>query len=245
MLDLLSKIDLAREKIFALRSLDAGHLRGIQDYFRVGLSWASNALEGNTLSESETRIILEDGLTVCGKPLRDHLEAIGHAEAFDFLFTLIQSQTFSEAEILWLHKLFYQKIDPQNAGKYRESMVIISGSRYPVAQPASIPEKIQIFFLEQESHKGNMHPAILSAKIHKDFVFIHPFIDGNGRVARLLMNLVLLQNGYLPAVIPPVVRAEYIAALESAHTDDTHFIQFILRMIHQTHLDYFRLLSGN
>ncbi len=165
--ELLGKIDLAREKIFALRPFDAGHLQGIQDFFRVGLSWTSNALEGNTLSESETKIILEDGLIISGKPLRDHLEAVGHAEAFDFLFSLLQSQTLSETDILWLHKLFYQKIDPQNAGNYRKAMVIISGSRYPVANPDSIPEKMRNFISELDSVKGKVHPAILSAKYIK------------------------------------------------------------------------------
>lgn len=239
----LDKIDLFQSEIINLRPLEGAMLKQIKKYYRVGLTWTSNALEGNSLTESETRVLLEEGLTVGGRPLRDVMEAVDHANAYDFMFSLINQASFGEKEILRLHELFYRNIEPEYAGRYRDMPVIITGSHYPTAKPEEIPEKMAALLNWAASERGSMHPVEFAAQLHKRFVFIHPFKDGNGRVARLLMNLALIQRGYIPAVIPPVLRAEYISLLEKAHSDDRAFVEFIAQRELESQKDMLRLFQ--
>lgn len=217
-------------------------LSQVKKFYRISLTWSSNALEGNTLTESETKVLLEDGLTVGGKPLRDTYEAIGHSKAYSYMFTLLHSQTITEKDILTLQSFFYKEIDEQNAGIYRKIPVFISGSNYPVCSPSEIPAAMTKFCQWLEQNK-NMDPVTLSALAHQKFVFIHPFVDGNGRVARLIMNTLLIQRGYLPVIIPPIRRVEYIHALEKAHTDTQPFIQLIKEMEIESQRDFIRFLG--
>lgn len=195
-------------------------LQQIKEYYRIGLTYTSNALEGNSLTETETKIVLEEGITIGGKRLVDHLEAVGHSDAYDFLLSLPHTQNFTEATILKLHKLFYYRIDESNAGTYRKVKVFLSGSKYPMPEPSQVPHLMQQFIAHYGPELSSKHPVEFAALVHKEFVFIHPFVDGNGRVARLLMNLVLLSSGYPLAIIPPITRPEYIASLEKAHIND-------------------------
>jgi Fic family protein len=144
-----------------------------------------------------------------------------------------------------MHRLFYYRIDKENAGFYRKVKVFISGSKYPTSLPEKVPDLMSKFIKGLPKARAKYHPIEFAGLVHKEFVFIHPFIDGNGRVARLLMNLILLQEGYNIAVIPPVVRAEYITALEKAHTDDSDFLMLIARMVRDTQRDYLRLFIKN
>lgn len=226
-MEIINKIDLFQEKIQALRPLEGEMLDQIRDYYRVGITWTSNAMEGNTLTESETKVLLEDGLTVGGKPLRDVFEAVDHAKAYDFMFTLMKTYRIDEEAVLGIHKLFYQNIEPEYAGRYRNIPVIITGSHYPTTAPGKIKKEMEQLFQWIKQERSQMHPVEFAAQLHKRFVFIHPFKDGNGRVARLLMNLALIQDGYLPAVIPPILRMDYITFLERAHREDRDFIEFI------------------
>lgn len=200
---ILTDIDKLQEEINAYSPLSKELLEQIRQYYRVGLTYASNAIEGNSLTESETKVVLEDGITIGGKPLKDHYEAIGHAEAFDFLQALVKEKSVSEADIKSLHKIFYRRIDEVKAGQYRQVKVIITGSKYPLPAPEEIPKLMGDFTQRIKEVKEAKHPVEASALAHKEFVLIHPFIDGNGRVARLLMNLILLQAGYNIAVITP------------------------------------------
>lgn len=243
-MNLLQKIDEAKKQIDTYRPLEGHMLKELKDYYRIGLTYSSNALEGNTLTESETKVVIEEGITVAGKPLKDHLEALGHSQAYDFIFQCMHQHTFSEDDIKRLHHLFYRKMSEKDAGVYRTKQVFISGSQYPVPNPEMIVQRMSDFIAQQSELKHKYHPVEYAALVHKDFVFIHPFIDGNGRVARLLMNLVLLQAGYTIAIIPPVVRAQYIQALEKAHTDDRPFIEFIAQRVYETQKDYLRLLGA-
>ena len=236
------EIDALQAKINALRPLSPEQVKQVKEYYRIGLTYASNALEGNSLTETETKIVVEDGLTIDGKPLVDHLEAIGHSDAYDFLYACSQHQGFSEQEIKSLHRLFYYRIDERNAGIYRNIKVVISGSKYALPAPAQLQHLMQEF-VATYGGKPNMHEVEWAALVHKEFVFIHPFIDGNGRVARLLMNLVLLQAGYVVTVIPPILRREYIASLEKAHVDDRDFIELVARAVKETQQDYLRLFA--
>lgn len=243
MKDLFKEIDSLQKEINSFRPLSADLLQQIRKYYKIGLTYSSNALEGNTLTESETKIVLEEGITIGGKPLKDHLEAIGHAEAFDHLFTIVKNRSIQEKTIQELHKLFFFRIDETNAGKYRKSQVILTGSKYSLPKPADLPSLMQRLIPRLDEIRKTKHPVEAAALTHKEFVFIHPFIDGNGRVARLLMNLVLLQENYNIAIVPPITRRDYIDALELAHTNDKDFIHFIARMVRETQKDYLRLFT--
>ncbi len=231
------------ERIKSIRPLDSVEIKELNQYFRIGLTYSSNALEGNSLTESETKVVLEDGSTVGGKPLRDHLEAVGHSRAYDFMYQLVSSNSITEADIKKLHWLFYQNINEVSAGNYRKQRVFISGSNYPMPEPEIVPELMAKFIVQMKQIKENLHPVELAAKFHKEFVYIHPFIDGNGRVARLLMNLVLLQSGYPITIIPPILRSEYIASLEKGHVKEEVFIQFIAEQVIEAQKDYLRLMN--
>jgi len=241
MRDILSQIDQLQEEINRYRPLDR-HLRNqIKEYYRIGLTYSSNALEGNTLTETETKIVLEEGITIGGKPLKDHYEAAGHSEAFDWMHKLASKKIVTERDIKKFHNLFYYRIDKRNAGKYRKVKLFITGSKYPLPLPEEVPGLIRDLISKLHDWRAMKHPVEFAALAHKELVFIHPFIDGNGRVARLLMNLILLQEGYNIAIITPVLRQEYIQALETAHKDDRDFIILIARAVKETQKDYLRL----
>lgn len=242
-MEILKKIDLFQKEIHVLRPLEGEMLEQIRDYYRVGLTWTSNALEGNSLTESETKVLLEDGLTVGGKPLRDVFEAVGHAKSYDFMFSLLKNRRIDEQAVLKMHELFYQNIESEYAGYYRNISVIITGSHYPVTVPEKIPEEMGRLFELIQKDRENYHPVEFAAQLHKRFVFIHPFKDGNGRVARLLMNLALIQDGYLPAIVPPILRMDYVSLLEQAHRNDRDFTEFIAERELESQKEILRLFQ--
>lgn len=228
----------------AYRPLPPETLKSLREYYRVGLTYTSNAIEGNSLTESETKVVIEDGLTIEGKPLRDIYEAVGHAKAYDFLQEITEKKQLEEEDILTLHRIFYQQIDPEKAGVYRSVKVFISGSRYAVSPVARIAEDMRKLVNWYNRNEKKLHPIELAAELHLRFVFIHPFIDGNGRVSRLLMNLALLRNGFTIAIIPAILRHEYIRSLEAAHTDKSIFFDFIADRVIATQSDLIRLLKS-
>ncbi len=176
--------------------------------------------------------------------MKDHLEVYGHAEAFEWMMHLVQEKQITEEDILEMHRLFYRKIDEENAGKYRKSKVFISGSHYPLPDPEKVPDLMKELVVNIFKNRNTGHAVITAAKAHLEFVFIHPFVDGSGRVARLVMNLILLQEGYNIALIPPVLRAEYISSLESAHSDDKEFLTLICKCVYETQKDYLRMINS-
>ena len=242
-MEILRKIDLFQKEINALRPMEGGMLGQIQDYYRVGLTWTSNALEGNSLTESETKVLLEDGLTVGGKPLRDVFEAVDHAKAYDYMFSVFRECRIDEQAVLKMHELFYHNIEPTYAGRYRDVRVLITGSQYPVAAPDKVQKEMDRLFEWVRQERGEYHPVEFAAQLHKRFVFIHPFKDGNGRVARLIMNLALIQDGYLPAVVPPILRGDYVSLLERAHRDDGDFMEFIAEREFESQKEILRLFQ--
>ena len=237
-----SQADENNRKLSAYRPLPPETLKSLREYYRVGLTYTSNALEGNSLTESETKVVIEDGLTIEGKPLRDHFEAVGHAKAYDYIYNITEKESLSEEDILSLHRLFYQQIDSEKAGHYRNVKVYISGSRYAVAAVSKIPAEMQKLVKWYNENEKKLHPVELAATLHQRFVYIHPFVDGNGRVARLLMNLALLRNRYTIAIIPAILRHEYIYSLETAHTRPEVFTDFIADRVIATQLDLLRLM---
>lgn len=238
--ELFAEIDSLQKEIDSLQGLSQKHTK---EYYRIGLTYNSNAIEGNSLTEIETKIVLEDGIAIGGKRLIDHLEAVGHSDAMAFMYQCAQKKDVTEDDIKKLHCLFYSRIDLQNAGNYRKLKTHITGSQYPLPDPETLSDLMKELIEFLHVTRIQKHPVELAAFAHKEFVFIHPFIDGNGRVSRLLMNLLLLQSGYNIAIIPFILRHEYYAVLEKAHTDDTDFIIFIARAVKETQKDYLRLFS--
>jgi len=208
----INDVDRLQEQINKYRPLSPNAVSQLKEYYRIGLTYSSNALEGNSLTEIETKIILEDGITIGGKSIREHQEAIGHSEAYDLLYTLSTSKTITEKDIKELHRTFYYRIDEGNAGQYRKVAVFISGTDYIPPKPSEVPGLMKKLSDSIPSLQTKYHPVEYSALLHREFVTVHPFVDGNGRTARLLMNLSLLQEGYVITIIPPVLRGEYISA---------------------------------
>jgi Fic family protein len=226
-------IDKYKSAIQDKRPLSPEEVTGLENYYRIGNTYASNALEGNSLTLTETKILLEDGLTVAGKPLRDSFEAEGHAKAYDFMLEMSREDdlVISEDKILRLHKLFYSGIDSEAAGKYREIAVFISGTEYVPPEAKHLPVRMKNFITELHKMKSKIHPVELAAFAHLQVANIHPFVDGNGRTARLLMNMILINSGYSIVSIPPVLSHDYITALKAAqrsvNPDVSSFYGFI------------------
>lgn len=174
-------------------------VKNLENWFRVELTYTSNAIEGNTLTRRETALVVEKGLTVGGKSLQEHLEANNHAYALDWIRELAQRPDAvpTENELLQLHSLILRGIDDNHAGCYRKVTVMISGSSVVLPNPFKVPELMEAFIQWLQS-TTDLHPVELAAEAHYRLVTIHPFIDGNGRTARLLMNLILIAHGYPP-----------------------------------------------
>lgn len=241
----LKDVDKLQREISRHRPLNRNALKQLKEYFRIGLTYSSNAIEGNSLTETETKIVLEDGITIGGKPLKDHYEAVGHSEAFDFLYKLAKNREITEKDILSLHKLFYRLIDGKNAGRYRKQPVIITGSTLEPPAPRELKPLMQQLAADLPELRKKHHSVEFASILHIRLATIHPFVDGNGRTARLVMNLALLQEGYPITIIPPVLRGDYIDALKASNRGDNKpFINFISCMVLESQRDYLRLLRS-
>jgi len=171
---------------------------------------------------------------------------VGHSDAYDLLYKLAKRSEIREKDILGLHKLFYFRIDPSNAGKYRKVRVFISGTDFTPPPAQEVPALMDDFVAVMQKVQAQVHPVEYAARFHFDFVSIHPFIDGNGRCARLLMNLALLQKGGVITIIPPAVRKDYIGALVQSQKqkDCTSFVNFISAMVYESQKEYLRLVRA-
>ena len=233
---LLTRIDALKQKLNASRPLlNETILQAID----IEYTYNSNRIEGNTLTLRETDLVINKGLTIGGKSMREHLEAVNHYEAIAFIKELVTAGSILNENIIKdIHSLVLRGIDRENAGKYRSVPVAISGSRHEPPQPWQVPKLMEdLNFWIQEEAK-NLHPVIFAAEIHERIATIHPFIDGNGRTARLLMNLVLLQNGYTIASISGDTesRLAYYNALEKCNLnqDKTDFMVLITEYVYDS-----------
>ena len=195
-------------------------IKNLDEWFRIELTYTSNAIEGNTLTRQETALVVEEGITVQGKSIQEHLEAINHAKAFDYIQKeLIRKnrKDTTQQNILDIHHTILQKIDDTNAGRYRSVAVGLRGSQTILPNPLKVPELMHEFIHWLHSTNTD-HPVKIAADAHYKLVTIHPFVDGNGRTARLLMNLLLMQAGYPSAIIRKEDRSAYINSLEKGQT---------------------------
>ena len=218
--DLLQSLDAKKKQLDTYRPFPRELIANLNAWFRIELTYTSNALEGNTLTSSETALIVEKGITVGGKTLWEHLEAINHAEAFDYIVYLAQQSKdeITLTDIYTIHRLILRRIDDDNAGQLRKVLVRISGLDFAFPEPLKLQEHMEEFM--RWLHAAKDHPVIVAADAHLKLVTIHPFVDGNGRTARLLLNLLLIQAGYPPALITPQDRTKYIDALAQAQKNN-------------------------
>jgi len=231
--DILNKIDSLKSSIDAYRPFSAHVVKQLRDYYRIGLTYTSNAIEGNTLTESETKVIIEDGITIGGKSLREHYEAIGHAKAYDHIYSLLE-KAITEEDVLFLHKLFFGQIDSENAGSYRKKNVIITGTDYLPPDYQKVPELMKKHIENLNRETKDKHPLIHASDLHAEFESIHPFTDGNGRIGRLILSILSMKSGYCPVIIPPIKRVEYIAAMRKSNKGDLNALRvFILGVIYE------------
>ena len=245
--DLQKRIDGKLKILNSLRPLPVPAVKKLQEQFKIEMTYNSNGIEGNTLTLKETFLVISEGITIKGKPLKDHLEAKNHYEALEYLYSLVEkdnSQNISEYLIRNLHKLVTAETDKEWAGNYRNSNVIIVGSEHtpPDAFEVSIVMGDLIKWLRENQKK--LHPIELAAIFHHKLVFIHPFFDGNGRTARLAMNLLLMQKSYPMAVMLKNDRKKYYQTLSRADEKDyAPFVRFIAQAVERTLDIYLKTLT--
>lgn len=221
--ELLNEVDVLKEQLSTLRPLPEEALKKIQDALDIEYTYESNRIEGNTLTLQETALVVNEGVTISGKSMREHLEAINHTEAINYIKDIAkQDIEISERTIKEIHALILHGIDRENAGRYRTVPVMISGSTHMPPQPYLIEKQMEDFMLRfRQMEEEKVHPVLVAAYLHDELVRIHPFIDGNGRTSRLLMNLYLLRNGYVIITLKGSndAKVNYYKALEKSHTE--------------------------
>ncbi|WJS93039.1 Fic family protein [Flavobacterium johnsoniae] len=226
---ILKEIDILKDKLDSYRQFDSFKIR---QALELEYTFESNRIEGNTMTLRETDMVINEGLTISGKSMREHLEAINHQEAIGFIKDLMnKNNSLNERDLLSIHNLILRGIIPEDAGRYRKVQVMIQGSSHMPPQPLLVPQEMEEYFIWYEINKNKLHPVVLAAEMHERLVTIHPFIDGNGRTSRLIMNLILMQKGYLIANIKGDYenRMRYYQSLEVAQTkkDKEDFLLFI------------------
>jgi len=221
--ELLNEIDVLKEQLSSLRPLPEEALKKIQDALDIEYTYESNRIEGNTLTLQETALVVNEGVTISGKSMREHLEAINHTEAINYIKDIAKQDIgISERTIKEIHALILHGIDRENAGRYRTVPVMISGSTHMPPQPYLIEKQMEDFMIRfKQMEEEKVHPVLVAAYLHDELVRIHPFIDGNGRTSRLLMNLHLLRNGYVIITLKGSndAKVSYYMALEKSHTE--------------------------
>ena len=211
---LLEQIDRKKAELDTMRPLTAGEVERLTEEFTVEYTYNSNAIEGNTLTLRETDMVLR-GLTIDRKPLKDHMEAVGHKEAFDFVRELVQEKApLSERIIKQIHYLVLAD-KKEDRGIYRRVPVRIMGAHHEPVQPYLIVPKMEQLLADFTASKD--HIVTKLAWFHIEFEAIHPFIDGNGRTGRLLVNLELMKAGYPPIDIKFADRLAYYNAFDEYH----------------------------
>ncbi|MGL4819372.1 MAG: Fic family protein [Bacilli bacterium] len=238
-----NRADVLKKKLDDYRPLPAEVVANLRDVFTIEWTYNSNAIEGNTLTLLETKLVVEEGLTIGGKKLKEHFEAINHVEAIQYVEALVQNEIpLTLIELKNMHHLILKNVDDQNAGIYRRVNVRISGSEHRPPHFTALLDEMDELFRWYQLNKDHLHPIELASFMHFKFVYIHPFSDGNGRTARLLMNLILMQHGYPPAVIKAKneSRMKYYEALEegSVSGNIVPFVQLVRDCVEESLEEY-------
>jgi len=217
----LTQVDTLRAELATLRPLNPGEVARLRDEFAIENTYNSNAIEGNSLTLRETALILQEGITIAEKPLKDHLEAIGHRDAFKYVEGLAsEARPLTERMLKDIHALVLMN-DAENKGEYRRVPVQILGSSHTPPQPYLVPVQMEQLLADFEGMTTSMHILEAVALFHLRFESIHPFIDGNGRAGRLLLNLELMKAGLLPVNVKFADRRRYYDCFDDYHTGGT------------------------
>ena len=242
--DFFDDLDEKKKILDSKRPLPKKTLESLEENFKLEWTYNSNAIEGNTLTLKETKVALE-GITIGGKTVREHLEAINHNEAISMLEEIIaDNEELTEMDVKNIHALVLKGIDNENAGRYRKENVIISGATHIPPESVIVPELMEKLIYRYDEWKEKYHPIIVAALLHAEFVKIHPFIDGNGRTARLLMNFEAMKSGYPPIIIKVKDRLKYYETLdEGALTGDyTEFVKLVKKSANEMMDLYLKVL---
>jgi len=242
---LLQRLNDKKARLDALRPLPAGILARLRQQLDLEWIYNSNAIEGSTLTLQETRLILETGLTIGGKSLREHFEVINHREAIAYVEDVVrQDAVITPHHIRQIHKLVLNQIDDENAGQYRKTPVRIAGADHMPPDTWEIPQLMTDWGDWLTHEGGKVHPITLTALAHHRLVAIHPFVDGNGRTARLVMNLLLMRHGYPPTVIERIHRREYYRVLAQADKGHlTPLVNFVGRAVERSLVLYLEAIQ--
>jgi len=241
-----AEIDRLKNRLDSLRPLPENTVRTLHEQQVLEWTYHSNAIEGNTLTLKETKVVLE-GITIGGKSLREHFEVINHKEAIDYVEAIVLDlDGLSELQIKSIHHLVLKNIDSKNAGIYRQENVVIAGAEHLPPHFLKVPEAMTAL-IDGYQKTGQLHALECAARLHVDFVGIHPFVDGNGRTSRLLMNFELMRRGYLPVIISVEQRLPYYEALDTAHThgDYAPFIGLVADLEQAALKRYLRVILGD
>jgi Fic family protein len=228
---LLARLEEKKAQLDALRPLPEAAVRRLREQLTVEWIYNSNAIEGNTLTLQETRLILETGLTIGGKSLREHFEVLNHKEAINYVESLVVGQApVTPFEVRQIHELVLTHIDDEEAGRYRKLPVRIAGADHQPPESWQVPQLMADWGDWLNGPARNLHPLVRAALAHHRLVAIHPFIDGNGRTARLVMNLLLMRDSYPPTVIENAHRRQYYRVLARADAgDERPLVNFVGR----------------
>ena len=227
------QIDSKKQQLDAKRPLPKYTVQSLREKLFLEWTYNSNAIEGNTLTINETKVVLE-GITVGGKTMREHLEVINHRDAITYVEEIVRKEEpLSEWQIKNLHRLVLKGIDDGFAGVYRNQQVFISGAAHTPPPAFKIQEQMNHLMSWYDGEAQHLHPIVRGAMLHAIFVGIHPFIDGNGRTSRLLLNLELMKSGYPPVIIRVENRLAYYNALDKAHTTEDYedFVELVAKEV--------------
>lgn len=234
-------------KLNKLRPLPKSAVQKLREKFQIEMTYNSNAIEGNSLTLKETFLVINEGLTIKGKPLKDHLEAKDHQAALEYLYDLAdkdKNHTLSEMLIRNLHQIIIQETDKEWAGRYRNANVIIGGAKHTPPNALQVPQKMRELIIWLNSQKNKTNIVELSALLHHKLAYIHPFFDGNGRTSRLAMNLLLMQSGYPLVIILKNDRKKYYDVLAKADSGKYEpLIKFIAQAVERSLDIYLKTLA--
>lgn len=245
--DLQMRLEEKKRKLEDLRPLPAQAVRKLREQFELEMTYNSNAIEGNSLTLKETYLVISEGLTIKGKPLKDHLEAKNHTEALAYLFDLVdkdKKQTVSQQLIRSLHQLVVQDTDKEWAGQYRNSSVMITGTEHRPPEALDVPRLMGNLIEWAGKEKTKVSVIELAAIFHHKLVHIHPFFDGNGRTARLAMNIFLLQAGFPLVIVLKNDRKKYYRVLALADKGQYEpLVRFIAQAVERSLDMYLKILT--
>ncbi|MDR2472698.1 MAG: Fic family protein [Tannerella sp.] len=246
----LAQADKLKARLQTARPLDVEALAKIKAAFEIEYTFESNKIEGNTLTLQETALVVNEGVTIGGKSMREHLETINHAQAVEFIKEVASNEIdITERTIREIHAIILHGINKEQAGKYRNVPVMIVGSRHTPPQPYLIQPQMEKFIIDYKAMETDgIHPIVIAAFLHDELVKIHPFIDGNGRTSRLLMNLYLLSKGFTITSLKADSEANqaYYTSLEQSHVDNNPltFRLLVTNAVCQSTEKYLKIFEG-